>query len=266
MASQQYLQRLAHAFNSHRAASISAVGIAGIAIFIPIAIRDYRLYLSYGPGGTPYNVVGWLVANLFRLLSREQFSTGPYDNPNLPLAHESSFLPPSFPPKRISPRPRIGPHAVPQRQLSQLPDDEIREHLIQSFALLGKRAEEKGLVKIQQSKYERHHEAMFVAPTRKWNSIAEHTNGEITHVHAGRDGSIHVTLHPKDCKAVMEAGWGQRHPLSGVEMIKKLFGFSLPVNYVLIYAPRDRSEVVISLEIIKASIGYMTGVRGALLE
>lgn len=261
MASQQYLQRLVNIINTHRTASISA---AGIAILIPFAVSDYRLFLSYGPGGVPYNAVGWIVANLFRLLSREQLSTAPYDNPKLPLAEESNFLPPSFPPKRTSPRPRFGPHAVPQRQLSQLPDDDVRELLIQSFALLGKRAEEKGLVEIRRSRYERRHEAMFVSSTRKWNAVAEQTNGEITHVHAGLDGSIHVTLHPKDCKAVMEAGWGQRHPLSGVETIKKLFGFSLPVNYVLIYAPRDRSEVDIALAMVKASIGYMTGSRGVL--
>ncbi|KAH7116697.1 hypothetical protein B0J11DRAFT_583412 [Dendryphion nanum] len=261
MASQYHLQRVADILNAHRAASISTVGLA---VLVSLAISDYRLYLSYGPGGLPYNLGGWLVASLFRIITREQLSTRPYDNPGLPLANEPRFLPPAFPPKRTSDRPLLGRHAVPQRQLNQLPDDEIRERLIDGFAQLGKKAEEKGLVEVRQSRYERHHEAMFVSSSRQWNVVAEHTNGEITHVHAGVDGSVHVTLHPADCKAVFEAGWGQRHPLSGVDVLKKVAGFSLPVNYVLLYAPRDQAEVDIVLTMVKASIGYVTGVRDAL--
>jgi hypothetical protein len=66
-------------------------------------------------------------------------------------------------------------------------------------------------------------------------------------------------LHPKDCKKVIDSEWGQRHGLSGVEIMKRIVGFSLPVNYVLVYAPRNEAEVDVALEIVKASIRFMTG-------
>ncbi|KAF2257455.1 hypothetical protein BU26DRAFT_44128 [Trematosphaeria pertusa] len=254
-------RRLAEIFRSHRTAILSTLGVA---VALPVAINDYRTYISYGPGGLPYNVGGWLAAHLLRVFSREQLSTVPYDNKQLLLADEPGFLPSDFPPKRSSSRPRIGPHPVPQRQLEQLPSDEVRQKLIRRFAELGERAQQMGLVDVKRSLYERQHVALFVAATREWHGVARETRGEISHVHAGLDGSIHVVLHPADCKKVIERGWGQRHAFSGAAVLRKLFGFSLPVNYVLVYAPRDEAEVDVTLSIVTASIQFMTGTRAAL--
>ncbi|KAF2259037.1 hypothetical protein CC78DRAFT_418474, partial [Lojkania enalia] len=235
----------------------------GVAVAIPFAVNDYRTYLSYGPGGLPYNVVGWLVTStLLRMLGREQFSTKVYEDRSLPLADQPSFLPANFPPQRGSPRPQVGPHPVPQRQLEQLPGPETREKLIRRFRQLGEKAEAKGLVEIRQSQLERQHKAIYVSTARGWHAVAQETRGEISHIHAGLDGSLHVVLHPADCRAIVEAGWGQRHGLAGARAMKRIVGFSLPVNYVLIYAPRDEAEIEIALAIVKASIGFMTGDRG----
>lgn len=55
--------------------------------------------------------------------------------------------------------------------------------------------------------------------------------------------------------AVIERGWGERHPLSGTPVI--------PKEYLLIYAPRDQEELDVVERVFVASIGYMTGHRDA---
>jgi hypothetical protein len=203
-----YLSRFQTEFNIARyTANNRGSIVAAIATVVAtqVAIQDYRMYLSYGPGGLPYNVVGWLVTSLLRFLSREQLSARPYQDPEAKPSGYSGLLPPNFP-SRDSSRPRLGPHPVPQRQLSQLPDVEMRQKLISRFEELGNVAYERGLVDVKQSLYERHHFALFVSKGLKWRPVAQQTLGEISHVHAGTDGSIHVVLHPKDCETVLEKG------------------------------------------------------------
>lgn len=90
------------------------------------------------------------------------------------------------------------------------------------------------------------------------SSIAQDTLREISHVHSGGDCSIHVTLSPQDCIKVLDAGWGQRHGLAGVKALKSVAGFALSYQYILIYAPRDTAEIQIVMEIVQASISYMS--------
>src|SRR5262245_4898953 len=101
MASSLTLDRFVQTFNatlrSHRTAAISTLGIA---LVLPFAVNDYRVYLSYGPGGLPYNVAGWLVTNVLRLFAREQLSTKAYEDKRLPFSREPGYLPTSFPPQR----------------------------------------------------------------------------------------------------------------------------------------------------------------------
>ncbi|KAJ4355979.1 uncharacterized protein N0V89_004004 [Didymosphaeria variabile] len=226
LANLEQLQRL---LRSHRATIFSA---AGAAVLLSFAIRDYHLYLSYGPGGLPYNAFGWLLANTLRVFSREQLSPKPYDDKKLPFADESGYLPTEFPPKRESPRPKLGSHPVPQRQLEQLPSADVRQELIDRFKQLGRDATEKGLVEVKQSLYERQHKALFVSSARHQHAVAQQTRGEISHVHAGLDGSVHVVLHPVDCKIILERGWGQRHAFSGADL-NPVLPVNIPINYLL---------------------------------
>lgn len=265
MALQSHIAKASHLFDNvsftelfsrHRSATLAVLGLA---VITPFAVRDYLTYLSYGPGGLPYNAFGWLVSNSIRVLTREQFSTGAYDDKGLYGSERAGLLQPDFPPHRTPARPQFGPHPVPQRQVSQLPDRETRERLIARFEALGKAAQEKGLVEIKASVLELRHSALFVSPKRDWHPVAQQMRGEITHVHAGVDGSVHVTLHPDDCKKIIEKGWGQRHGFSGVGVLKRIVGFSLPVTYVLVYAPRNEAEIEVVLTIVKASIAFMSG-------
>jgi hypothetical protein len=59
-------------------------------------------------------------------------------------------------------------------------------------------------------------------------------------------------------KKVIDAGWGQRHPLDGSKAFKKMTGMWLPNQYIYIYAPRDDDEIETVMGIVKASVAYMT--------
>jgi hypothetical protein len=250
--------KLVEIFQSHPAAILSTLGFA---ILLPLAINDYRIYLSYGPGGLPYNVKGWLIACTLRVISGEQHSTAPYDNPRLPFNNEPGYLPANFPPKRSSSKPRLSIHPAPQRQLDQLPGDAMRNELIKRCDELGEKAQQRGIVEVKQSYYERQHAALFVSSKRNWHSVAQQSHGEISHVHAGLDGTVHMILHPKDCKKIFKSGWGQRHGFSGHPILGKLERTRLPVNFVLIYAPRDQAELEIVMKILEAAVQFMTGTR-----
>ncbi|KAF2678625.1 hypothetical protein K458DRAFT_394676 [Lentithecium fluviatile CBS 122367] len=270
MVSSLSFERLANVLSTNRLAAIlhahptTSISTLGLALALPFAISDYRLFISYGPSGVPHNAIGWLISTLMRPLGREQRSSDVYKDKKLPFADEPGYLPADFPPPRRPERPNLGPHPIPQRQLDQLPDADVRQKLIERFAALGTKAEQKGLVEVRQSLFEGHHTALFVSKTRDWHALARQTRGEISHVHAGLDGSIHVVLHPADCNKLFETGWAQRHAFSGVGAIKLLVGASLPVNYVLCYAPRDEAELDIALAIVKASIQFMARTRESL--
>ncbi|KAF1996208.1 hypothetical protein P154DRAFT_525777 [Amniculicola lignicola CBS 123094] len=238
---------------------LTAVLASGM--ILALAVDDYQTFISYGPGGLPHNVIGWIGARVLALVSREQLSPSIYDNKSLPYADEPGCLLPGFPPRRTPPRPQLGKHVVPQRQLQQLPGADIKAKFIERYSQLGEQAQAKGLVELRKSVLEREHTAFFVSPAVKGNTIVEDTKGEFSHVHTGIDATCHVILHPSDCKAVLEAGWGQRHGLAGVTLLKKIAGVSLPVTYILIYAPRTEAEVEVVLTIVEASISFMTRTR-----
>ncbi|KAL2007592.1 hypothetical protein VTN00DRAFT_9030 [Thermoascus crustaceus] len=238
------------------AVTIATLGL----VLIPVAYQDYKMFLSYGPGGVPYNVLGWLgVSLVLAPLGSEMFSVDEYDrNPD-----KRSWLPDDEPiPHREGKRPRVGPHVVPQRQLNQIPGDEMKQKLTTAIRSLYE--QNKHLLKVGQSVYEKHTEALFLADSVTGNNpVGEHSVGEISHVHGTSDHSVHVTLAPQDCKKVLLAGWGQRHALDGSRIMKRFGGPGkyLPREYILIYAPRNDAELQTVLRIVRASVGYMANTR-----
>ncbi|KAH6627478.1 hypothetical protein F5144DRAFT_548923 [Chaetomium tenue] len=100
-------------------------------------------------------------------------------------------------------------------------------------------------------------------------SRPEEWGGEIAHVHVA-DGSLHAVLHPEDVRTVIDAGWGERHPLCANDKrwFRLLFhGFMeqrlpVPGGLVLVYAPRDEGELQVLHAILEAAVWYAT--RGEL--
>ncbi len=71
---------------------------------------------------------------------------------------------------------------------------------------------------------------------------------EIYHLHYA-EGSTHCTLSCADAKILIEKGWGERQCLSG-----RVPG--LPLNYVMMYAPRNEEEIKIHAMVVKAAVRY----------
>ncbi|KAJ5273248.1 hypothetical protein N7478_008373 [Penicillium angulare] len=235
-------------------------------LILPPLYRDYSLFISYGPGGVPSNVFGWMIVRgLFQPLRGEMFSTDIYlqradaleghgvgSEGFLTLAPEQA--------RSVVDRPEVGPHAVPQRQLSQLPTDEIKEKLDARFRAFGRRNDH--LIRFDRSRQEAHADAFFLANRLPPTDLAKATEGELAHLHSGGEYSAHFALSPADCKKVIEAGWGQRHGFAGTSALSLLsFGTKadMPAEYLLIYAPRNDAEIDTFIQLLEASIKYTTG-------
>ena len=67
---------------------------------------------------------------------------------------------------------------------------------------------------------------------------------------------MHLTLHPADAKAVLESGWGERHPLARGGWCRRF----VPKEFVLVYAPREEGEVEVVMEIVAASVWWVSGI------
>ena len=69
----------------------------------------------------------------------------------------------------------------------------------------------------------------------------------------GGQGSMHLCLTLRDAAAALDAGWGELHLLAGQQMGP---GMSAPRGLVLIYAPRDASEIAVVVDILAASHAF----------
>lgn len=169
-----------------------------------LTYKDYSSFLSLGPGGTPYNFYGYLIITSLRILTLR--------NPRAPglvpaELQNGGYLPLAGLPKRNSPRPGVVGIA-PHRQTNQRPRKEIFDLLTHSMVKLANEHPER--LRIATSCFEKHCPGLF--STKQVNMTC---NGEIAHAHPS-DGSLHMTLHPKDAKVIIEAGWGGMYHLASL--------------------------------------------------
>ncbi|OQD80015.1 hypothetical protein PENANT_c040G05803 [Penicillium antarcticum] len=245
--------------------ALSALAILTSTLLLPSAYRDYKIFKSYGPGGVPNNALGWILVRVFfQPFGREMLSTDEYvrriaaaeghgkgDEGYLMLSEDQLGG------RKEMGRPVVGPHVVPQRQLTQVPDEVVMEKFFNAFNAFGLRNHH--LVKLSRSNLENHAKALFLADHIPSSGIL---NGEIAHLHSGNDHSVHVLLAPADCIKVIDAGWGQRHAFSGSSAMTYLsLGTrpDIPAEYLLIYAPRTEVEIETVMQIIAAGVKFMTG-------
>lgn len=146
------LETLTHALNklhlphTHQERLTLILGTAALlgtsSLLLPAAYRDYRTFKSYGPGALPNNFVGWLtVRMLLQPFKREMFSTEEYvrrvDAAEGHGKGDEGFLTLSekqLEARRGEERPVVGPHVVPQRQLTQIPEEAVVE--VSDFGLI----------------------------------------------------------------------------------------------------------------------------------
>lgn len=74
---------------------------------------------------------------------------------------------------------------------------------------------------------------------------------EFAHVHAPREGSLHMCLPMQVLKEVYAKGWGEPHPVAGK------FGF--PSTIAMIYGPRDAGEFATVADLLRTSYAFATG-------
>lgn len=128
--------RLPHSYQERFNLALGTAAFLGTTtILLPAAYRDYRTFKSYGPGGLPNNVIGWLVVRLlFQPFRGEMLDTDVYSrridaaeghgvggDGYLTLSEEELAV------RSPGKRPEVGPHVVPQRQLTQIPDEDIKD-------------------------------------------------------------------------------------------------------------------------------------------
>ncbi|KAI1174296.1 hypothetical protein F4777DRAFT_554558 [Nemania sp. FL0916] len=161
-------------------------------------------------------------------------------------------------PQRGSPRPTVPTTVFPQRQTTQTVSDAVvarQNAYIRSLAKANPQVFAIRPSKLESPKFA----ALWLASTlfgsedqdqdegkekgsesrnvlvdaKRVRWLPPMAQGEIVHVH--HEGSAHVILGLADAAAVVRAGWGERHKMSGVKDM-------LPWGYVLLYAPREGSK------------------------
>ncbi|MBC7788608.1 MAG: phospholipase [Anaerolineae bacterium] len=74
---------------------------------------------------------------------------------------------------------------------------------------------------------------------------------EFAHLHPAPDWSLHAALPPALAEEAVARGWAEVHPVARRGL--------LPANVVMIYAPRDESEVEVVRDLVFAAYGFARG-------
>jgi hypothetical protein len=133
-------------------------------------------------------------------------------------------------PRRTGGRPRTTP-ANPHTQLDQQPTDPRlpAELARRVFALPGV-VEQPSRISVAGAR------ALTLAPGEPLGPPEAFMIGsEFAHMHPAPDHSLHAMLPPEIVAAVLDAGWGEPHPVARMGL--------LPATAVMLYAPRDEAEL-----------------------
>lgn len=229
------------------ASSALGLGLAAIPVISHI-IRSYRGYLALGPGGLPYNFLGWSIQAIAQPFARHDVrESHPFADPRITegfVPHgRTSFL--EEIPARRGQRPEVPSYVAPQRQMNDHSDasrtEAMKAHVAESVS------QHPELLTLASSGLEGpKHKAIWLGETAKKPAyLAKATKGEFAHVHP--DGSSHLIMSLADAEVVTAKGWAERHMLSGV---------MLPLSYMLIYAPRDEEEFQVWKKFLAASVAF----------
>jgi len=217
-----------------------------LAPFPWIIHNDYINFINLGPGGTPATFLGYLKITYLRLFA--------LSDPYTPAILKETIFPRtgyyqqahSWLPERHGPRPKIAGIA-PQRQLDQPGSSKMYLKLRASLENLA--ASTPDSFRTATSCFEKKGLALFAQ-----SPINATCRGEIVHVHHS-DRSMHMNLHPDDAKMVLEKGWGERHPLARGGWMKQY----VPREFIMVYAPRDQTELDVVCRIIEAAGFWVCG-------
>lgn len=237
--------------------TITALVVA-LALSLPTASyarRSYRGYLALGPGGMPYNPLGWAIQGLLQLIAQwDTRSPAPFSKPSNQKPYEphgtTPFLAASpLLPQRAGDRPDVPGYVAPQRQVTQQGGEDTRARMTAFLGALA--ARNPGVLVLRPSGLE------GVGTPALWLDPAvveppvylRFIKGELAHVHP--EASSHVTVSLADAEELTRKGWAERHRLSGVG------GTGIPLGYVMVYAPRDEAELEVWKGVVRAGLLFV---------
>lgn len=142
--------------------------------------------------------------------------------------------------QRTGPRP-LTSEGIPHQQLDQNPDPSVYALVEAGWADIPGTVQGPSGVSVPGAS------ALFLPQCPACNDRYGFIHGrEFAHLHPARDGSFHMALAPDDLQCVLARGWGELHPWVPS-------GRVLP-NVAMVFAPRDKREVQLVLEITAASM------------
>ncbi|KAK8057959.1 hypothetical protein PG996_011896 [Apiospora saccharicola] len=215
----------------------------------------YQAYLDLGRGGTPSTFKGWVRTLRLKYTARldvlQPPRVAPFEDPYRGRLYNLG--------QREGPRPTVlGASPSTFFRLSNMLAREAEAH--------------KDHLRIDTSFLEGHLRALRKVPPNGENQLMGKDDkngpwefgGEIAHPHR-LDGSMHVVLHPEDVRTVLEAGWGERHPLAIATPFWKFMNHVLegnrcpvPEYLVILYAPLTARHYEVFEEIVRAAVWYAT--------
>ena len=143
-------------------------------------------------------------------------------------------------PRRTGPRPRTTP-TNPHSQLDQHPPAEVIADLARGlFGFYGVR-EAPSMISVPGARAAWLDRSLAQGPPEAFI-----IGSEFTHIHPLPDGSLHAALPPALAEEAIAAGWAEIHPVARRGLI--------PMNIVMLYAPRDAAELSVVLGLLRA--GY----------
>ena len=239
-------------------------------LFLLVVYLTYRMisgaydaYVDLGRGGTPTTFRGWLRVSRLKHQARLDVLQPPRVPPFMdPYRGRLYNLP-----QREGLRPTVM-GVAPQRQVDQKASPSTFFRLSQM--LRDQANANPKHVRIATSFLEGHLQALRkVVPDgtplgRDAKGGDWEFGGEIAHPHR-LDGSMHIVLHPEDVRTVIEAGWGERHPLAIATPSWKLWHWyvernrrPVPEYLVILYAPLNAEHYRAYESIIQAAMWFAT--------
>ena len=143
-------------------------------------------------------------------------------------------------------RPAATP-GLPHKQLDQQPTDpDIRRRLAERVFALPGVSEGPTQISVPGARA-----LLLDRETAQGPREAFFIGGEFAHMHPHDDFSLHVCLPPDLAQAACQAGWAEPHPLVASGQV--------PLSHVMVYAPRDESELEVVTSLVEASYRFAIG-------
>ncbi|KAF2465620.1 uncharacterized protein BDR25DRAFT_295261 [Lindgomyces ingoldianus] len=222
------------------------LALVGLAIGAATVWYDFTSWKAFGTGGTPPTLKGYLKIRRWGLWlffhSQDLLNASAIPDEGLAYLSKDDI------PVRAGPRPKLTRWTLPQRQFRDPITPTAAEALLNmmpSTATSFPQTIRSGPSKTEGGTGP----AIYVQPSCPTiNPVAHKIFYEVAHVHPA-ENSLHVYVSPRDARTVVQAGWGQRFPVTWLA----------PPSWIMVYAPRNEEEVEVVEKIVKAAAMFAVG-------